>query len=274
MKYLIKDLARISGLQPARIRKWQERYSFLRPTQGSNGYYYYSNDDLFILKNIATELQTGKTISKILAAGRDQLLHPPSQEKFSKREWRLLRVVSANRFEVLDRFLSLRLRQMPFRPWIARELVPLLVLVGRGWEENLISVADEHAFSRWFTGYFQRVLQFRYRSPKRSEESAEILVACFPGDKHELGAMLFSGKLISRGIPVKFVGTLPEEELTRELGRLPYRYLCLSSVLPPGTSQLQNLCRRLGARFPGLSIHLGGSGQSFPRQCRLQKTGT
>ncbi len=69
MKFLIKDLSRMTSFSPARIRKWQERYRIFDPTQGSNGYWYYSNEDYLVLRSIQQRLAMGQKLNSVMGLG-------------------------------------------------------------------------------------------------------------------------------------------------------------------------------------------------------------
>ena len=79
MSYLIKDLSRLSKLSPARIRKWQERYTIFEPVRGENGYWYYTEQDKDVLLGMKTRLERGEKLKDIIALGRDGLLESTTE---------------------------------------------------------------------------------------------------------------------------------------------------------------------------------------------------
>lgn len=255
MKYLIKDLARITGLSPARIRKWQERFGLLKPEIGSNGYHYYSNADLLILQNVRRRVEAGEPLERVVALGHSALASAPAESHFTEAEWHLLNLVAAGRLERLGRDLVARKRGLTVRAWNVRVLAPLCELVGRGWQAGVLSVADEHAFSRWFfTFYMQRI-------PRLEPEALPLwLVVTHPQDEHELGALMHYGRLLEMGVAARFCGRLPEEDLFRELHGTAYKGLSISLVMPRNESLLLNLRLRLRSRFSDLRVIFGGWG--------------
>ena len=184
MKYLVKDLAKMTGLSPSVIRKWQERFKILNPDVGENGYYYYDNDDLFILKNIAQKKKQGESISHIVKHGRDELLKIPVDSEFDEAEWKLINIISRNDFNELRSCLEANLTERSLSSQVRETFLPLVVLVGRAWEKGVLSVADEHSFSRWFTGYFSQKIV----DPVESEDSNWLVSVLPSGRNTKLGA--------------------------------------------------------------------------------------
>ena len=267
MKYLIKDLARITGLGPARIRKWQERFGLLQPDSAPNGYNYYSNEDLFVLQNVQRRLEAGEPLEQVAQLGRAALLSAPEDGQFNASEWRLLNDVAEARFEHLGAELHAKKKRVTARAWNARVLGPLCELVGRGWASGVISVADEHAFSRWFSTFYNRTLA------KPDAARAPIwLVVTHPEDEHELGALMHYGRLLELGVPARLCGRLPEEELFRELQAGAYRALSISVVIPRPERALLNLKARIGKRFSGVNVLFGGWGWRHRIRNRGAKT--
>ena len=257
MKYLIKDLSKMTGLTPARIRKWQERYKILKPETLDNGYHYYDNNDLFVLKRIANELEKNIPLSKILALGRDKLLEPVSQEGFSADELKKIQIIASGKYRTLEVELNRLHKEQSFSSWVKSSLHPLIVLTGKGWERGYISVADEHAFSRWFYSYFsEHIKKFKDKESK----SFDWLVVVYPEDEHEIGALLHYGELLSKGVSARFCGRLPEDELIKELYSGNYRFLTISAVVPRKVSEFESLKKRIQDRFENIKIVFGGYG--------------
>lgn len=254
MDYLIKDLAGLTGLSPARIRKWQERYGILEPKNAPNGYWYYSNDDLFVLKNVNQLLSDGVPLIRIMSRGRKELLGLPSQNNlFNPKELDLIRAISENKFVSIREELSKK-KSESFEAWVKR-LSDVTKMIGDAWCEGVLSIGDEHAFSFWLPGFFREFI----RKFEKSVEP-EILVVSFPGDDHSLGALLHYGLILSRGASARFCGMLPESELFRELSTGKYSEIHISIVVPKQKSEIAGLSKRIRKRFSSIRICFGGVG--------------
>ena len=267
MKYLVKDLARVTGLPPARIRKWQERYRILQPSTGDNGYHYYDNDDLFVLLNMQRRLREGYSPSRAAALGREALLARVAEEAFTEEEWSLLDAITKGHYTKLEEHFARGREGHSFRAWTRTVLQPMIVLVGRAWAGGVLSIAAEHAFTAWFTGYIHKTVE-----PMRKEDEPVWLVVSHPDDPHVIGAMLFYGMLVEHGVPCRFGGQLPVHELLRELSVYPYSRLSISLTVPRSEKSLKRLQESILARHPRIKIRFGGSGYVSPRSGRKSHT--
>ncbi len=239
MKYLIKDLSKYTGLSPARIRKWQERYHILQPEQKENGYYYYSNDDLKVLIFFKRQLENGKSLKELSTIKREEILSKDLYiNDFNKKELKIINAISKLEYDLIKKNLD-KIYFESLLKWV-KEIEKLLILTGKAWEKNFITVADEHSFSNWLRNYISsKVLKyFIYDKPI-------WLVCVFPGDQHELGALLHFVKLLYYKVPAKFVGMLPEHYLLQEIKLNSYKYISISVVLPQSIKKLQNLKNKI-----------------------------
>lgn len=253
MKFLIKDLSRMTSFSPARIRKWQERYRIFNPTQGSNGYWYYSNEDYLVLRSIQQRLAMGQKLNLVMGLGREFLLANLINDEFTQTEWKLIQFIKDSNYEMLENHLFVERKSKTYGSWVRGTLGPLLTMVGRAWETGFVSIAEEHALSHWFHGFVLQSLK-AYPAPS----AIDWLVVTYPGDPHELGALLHYAILRSRGKKVRFAGDLPREELIREIRSNEYQRVSISVVLPQGREKLEQLREELIAVAPGLQVYFGG----------------
>lgn len=83
--------------------------------------------------------------------------------------------------------------------------------IGRLWQENSISVAQEHVA----TAISQLVLAFLYpRMPRAPRVEKRVMVACVEGEFHDMGARVCADFLEMGGFDVRFLGAdVPAESL-------------------------------------------------------------
>lgn len=253
VKFLIKDLSRLTGLSPARIRKWQERFRLLSPVQGENGYHYYDNDDLRILLNVRKRLTEGQKLKSIVMLPKNELLLSPVL--FENEEWALLNAIARNEFRTLELRFDHVLESSSIPGWIRKALHPAILLTGEAWSKGILSVADEHAFSHWLRGYILSRIE-----PYQTDQTPVWLVVSFPGDGHELGALLHYSLLLYHKVPARFCGMLPEEQLIKELQKQHYRSVSISIVLPRKEEEIKRLRNRIVEETSVTRIHFGGYG--------------
>jgi DNA-binding transcriptional MerR regulator len=261
MKYLIKDLSKMTGVKGSTIRKWQERYGIFDPQVAPNGYWYYSNDDYIVLNRIVNFLERGDKISKVVALGREYLLKYQNTENYSQEERNFFRSLQANDFSTIEAKYNQLFQEVGFRTFVREHLHKLVIFVGRGWNDGLISVADEHAFSRWFIGYLSKLIQ-----PIRKDVEPIWLVASFPGDTHELGALMHYALLCSKNIPVRFVGSLPIEHIVKELVKPHYKAISFSLAVQQPLKKIEKIKNLVLTKTKVQNIYFGGRGIKLLRK--------
>ncbi|MDT0214731.1 B12-binding domain-containing protein [Rothia sp. ARF10] len=84
-------------------------------------------------------------------------------------------------------------------------VLPFLNAVGRAWERGDCSVASEHFASQvvrsWLTGAALADID------AASTATDPIVLACPPGERHDLGLLCFHVLLVRSGVPSRFLGS-------------------------------------------------------------------
>ncbi|MCY1073155.1 cobalamin B12-binding domain-containing protein [Archangium lansingense] len=123
--------------------------------------------------------------------------------------------------------------------------------IGRKWQENEISVAQEHMA----TAISQLALSHLYRHlPRDPPNGRRVMVACVEGELHELGARMASDFLEMAGFDVRFLGaSIPTEHLAREVRESNPDLLALSVTMTyhiPALRQAVTAVREVAPRLP------------------------
>ncbi len=84
-------------------------------------------------------------------------------------------------------------------------LLPYLRLLGDQWERGVRSVAHEHFASGLTRGHLLRVIGADH-PPDLADPRPTVLVACPPGERHDLGPLGFAAVLDDAGWRVEFLG--------------------------------------------------------------------
>ncbi len=263
MRLTAKKLSELTNVPAANIRKWRERYSILDPQRGENGYLYYTSEDYRVVLSINRLLAEGKKLAAIMQLGREKLLEMAPKANHSNDEMRFLEKVIEGDFAVLTHELDAYLQMHSAESLVQRRVLPQTVLVGRAWESGFITVATEHAFSRWMMGYLSQ-LALRFTRKKGGDR----LFIAFPDDQHELGAMMHYVLMSSEGLGGKFCGALPFDRLVEELGHGDYEELHVSATIPRSRDEIEKFVSSVHKKFPHIKVKIGGSGVK-PREGAL-----
>jgi MerR family transcriptional regulator, light-induced transcriptional regulator len=134
--------------------------------------------------------------------------------------------------------------------------------IGRLWQENLITIADEHMA----TAISQMALAHLYdRAPRAKGHGKKIWVACIEGELHDFPARLVADALDLAGFEVRYLGAnVPTESLIRMLQRDMPDLLALSVTMAFNLSALRGAIRAIRAiHGPSLPIAVGGNACEF-----------
>ncbi len=128
--------------------------------------------------------------------------------------------------------------------------------IGRLWQENHISVAQEHLA----TAISQLALSHLYRHlPRDPDNGRTVLLSCVEGELHELGARMASDFLEMAGFEVRFLGAnVPTEHLVREVRESKPDLLALSVTMSYHVPALRKAVAAVREVAPGLPIAVGG----------------
>ncbi len=128
--------------------------------------------------------------------------------------------------------------------------------IGRLWQENLISVAQEHLA----TAISQLALSHLYRHlPRDPSNGRTVMLSCVEGELHELGARVASDFLEMAGFDVRFLGAnVPTEHLVREVRAQKPDLLALSVTMTYHIPALRQAVAAVREVAPLLPLAVGG----------------
>ncbi|WP_240359215.1 cobalamin B12-binding domain-containing protein [Pyxidicoccus trucidator] len=128
--------------------------------------------------------------------------------------------------------------------------------IGRLWQENIISVAQEHLA----TSISQLALAHLYRHlPRDPDNGKVVMMSCVEGELHEVGARMASDFLEMAGFDVRFLGAnVPPEHLARMVRDVRPDLLALSVTMTYHLPQLREAVKHARAAAPGVPIAVGG----------------
>lgn len=207
----IHRVAKLTGLSKDVIRVWERRYGLLKPTRGANRYRHYSDEDVALLRYLKEQLDAGASIGELAKLGREELLararvNVPRVAVVENMFGRLLgELVSA--LNPLDRVtfekrLNGAVAVVPFDEALHGILLPLQEQIGRLWHEGQVSIAVEH----YVTSQIQQKIFSAMNQLPVTEFGATVVVACPPGEEHDIAALAVAYQCRVRGCRVYYLG--------------------------------------------------------------------
>jgi MerR family transcriptional regulator, light-induced transcriptional regulator len=199
----IGELSRRTGVSPELLRAWEHRYGLLRPARSAGGFRLYSSEDEERVRRTTAFLADG-----LSAAEAARLAAAPSSSE-RRAEQPLIADLAEQLKTALDSFDAAAGHAAMDRVFGAVSvefsfteiLIPYLHDLGERWAEGTVSVAQEHFASNLIRG---RLLSLA--RDWRVDGSSSVVLACMPGETHDLGLILLGILLARRGWQVTLLG--------------------------------------------------------------------
>jgi len=144
-----------------------------------------------------------------------------------------------------------------------RLILPAQREIGRLWEENRISVAQEHLATSISQLALARLYPHLARGPGNGRR---VLVACVEGEQHDVGARMGADFLEMAGFDVHFLGAnVAIAALLSALGSERCDLLGLSATMHFHLASLRRTVRAVQSAQPSLPILVaGGISDAYP----------
>src|SRR3954469_24389068 len=252
----IGELSKRSGVSPHVLRAWERRYGLLRPVRSSGGLRLYSTDDLDRVRRMREHLGEGVAAAEAAAlvtgaAPGGAAAGPAFEAEAARRDLgtALDSFDEARANDVIDALLAVATIDVFLRD----VLLPYLHELGDRWERGEASIAQEHFASNVLRG---RLLGLGRDWGRGIGPRA--LLACLPGEEHELGLIAFGLALRSRGWRIAYLGAdTPLETLANAAGELEPDVIAVSAVATDRVETLDDGLRRLARAH---TVVVGGVG--------------
>ncbi len=233
----IGELARRAGIPASTLRAWERRYGIVEPARTESGYRLYSAADerrLRAMVELITQgLAPAEAAAQVIAAaptpdgrgaGQADAPEEPAGEGFGALREELIERLRAfdevGAHAVLDRALAAYGAEN-----LVHELVlPTLRRTGEMWEDGSVSVGQEHFGTLLIRG---RILALGRGWSEG--EGPLLLLACAPGERHDLPLVAFGLTMRRRGFRIALLGAdTPLETLADTAMRLRPERVVLS----------------------------------------------
>jgi MerR family transcriptional regulator, light-induced transcriptional regulator len=248
----IAALTQRTGVPSDTIRKWEQRYGVLHPERTPGGQRRYSELDVARVEWLKERIHEGYRIGEAAA-----LLGAGDQVARTVEELRNGIVAStiASDVDALGQLVDQALALAPLDKSFAQVLAPALVEVGERWASGAVSVAQEHLVSSIVRAALQKLL-----SDQRADVRGTAVLACAPGERHEIGLLMLAVMLRSDGWQVAYLGAdTPFTDAVALADRLHANALCFSAA---SKENAQALDRELATTLlrRSLAVLVGGRG--------------
>lgn len=217
----IREVSRLTGVNPVTLRAWERRYGLIQPTRTDSGHRLYSQADIDDIRLILGWLERGVAVSKvgsILARGQSVLREagrPAEADTTGRKQAQLREALQAFDGASLGRLFDQASASHSVDEAFAGIFMPV-------WHDLAAGQGMFGQTSEWlFLDQFLRARVLSLLQLSRKGCSQRVLMAPLPGHCHEL-ELLVAGLLLSSdevGVTLLAPGQ-PLEELTLVCERL------------------------------------------------------
>ena len=198
----IGELSRRSGVSPELLRAWERRYGLLQPTRSAGGLRLYSPDDLARVQAMQQHLADGYAAAEAAALASQTTRHRDEEIATPTGKDELATALASFNDGDAHAVFDALLARLSIDTLLRDVIVPYLHELGTRWERGEVSIAQEHFASTLLRG---RLLGLA-RGWGRGIGPVAVL-ACAPGEQHDLGLLAFGLALRARGWRIIYLGT-------------------------------------------------------------------
>jgi DNA-binding transcriptional MerR regulator len=257
----IGELSRRVSVSPALLRAWERRYGLLAPARTSGGLRLYTSADERRVRDMKAGLRRGLSaaeaaraaISGSPGAGREAVLGPDAAGLAAALD--AMDAESAH--AAIDRLFA----TFTLETVLSEVVIPYLHDLGERWASGEISVTQEHFASNLIGG--------RLLALARGWEGGDgplAVLACPPGEQHDLSLIAFGLALRGQGWRIAFLGAdTPIASVADAAETFRPEIAVLGAVMATGLDEHAEELAAL-ARVQNVAIAGAGANQELARK--------
>ncbi len=202
----IGELSRRVGVSPELLRAWERRYGLLSPSRTAGGFRLYGPRDEWRIGRMLDHLSEGISAAEAAALARAEEAGPVNEDG---RGAPAPGALGDDLRRALDEFddsgahaaLDRLLGAFPLQTVLHDVVLPYLHELGERWQRGEASVAQEH-----FASALLRARLLGLARGWGSGQGPRALLACLPGNQHDLPLICFGLALRAHGWRITFLG--------------------------------------------------------------------
>ena len=256
----IGEFSRRVGVSPELLRAWERRYELLQPIRTEGGFRLYTDDDAARDERMKRALDEG--LSAAEAARRALVQESSTERALDGARERLVAAARAYDEATVHAMLDQALAGFSLESVLRDLVLPALREIGTEWERGELEIGQEHFAS---TLVRERLLALARHWGRGGGPLA--ILACAPGERHDIGLIAFGLVLRSHGWRILFLGAdTPIATLRRAVETTDPRLVVVASMDGELLEEQSTELRRLGLAAP---LVLAGTGATDDLCARL-----
>jgi len=272
--YTIGTVSQLTGVGSITLRAWERRYDLIKPIRKESGHRLYTRKHIDQINRITSLTSQGMRISQIRPEMLETVEPSAGESDHAERNrWdealdSMIAAIVDFDEERLEENYNEILSVAPIEEVTRRLIQPLLRALGSRWESGEGNVAEEHFFSFFLRNRLGA--QFHHRARRKS--GPLLLVACLPGEMHEIALQVFALAAHNHGYRILSLGaSMPLEEIAYVSRKKKCEAIVLSGSVEPDPKVID---RDLASLVDEVEVPVFVGGQSSIAVCdAINRTG-
>jgi DNA-binding transcriptional MerR regulator len=270
----IRTVSSLTGVNAVTLRAWERRYNLITPQRTPKGHRLYTHKDVERINQVVGLLNQGISVSHVkplLDQAPGEVLATATRDEgdsWKSHQEKMLTAIEKFDEPALDSTYNDALSLYPVDIVNQRLTTPLLRLLGERWKKRDMGIAEEHFFSV----YLRNKLGTRIHHMNQRGNGPLLLLACLPGELHEIGLLFFALAAVNAGYRALILGAnTPLQQIPGVLDIKPCVGVVLSGSANPARRVIDTDLPDLMARLT-IPVFAGGE-TAVSYQDKLEQAG-
>lgn len=204
--FTIADVSAITGIKKDTLRKWEQRYDFLKPMRLSNSYRQYSQHQVEFLFILSGKIKEGLSLKKAIAA-TNEVIHTANSSAHQSHYFffQLLAYGEQCNEDKFSYTLHQAHQQCGLTTYLQEIVQPFLKEVGNRWATKQWAEYQEK-FSSTLLQHHLIELSHQIPIPQNAKL---VMGACLPNEQHELPLHILLLQIQLKGYRIFLIGQSP-----------------------------------------------------------------
>jgi len=251
----IGEFARRVGVSPELLRAWERRYGLLSPKRSAGGFRLYTDEDAARVNRMRRALAEGLSAAE---AARVAVEHQrPPDGLLEHAAQRLYAAIESYDEAAVHAVLDEHLAAFGLETLLREVIMPTLVRIGAAWQRGELEIGHEHFASNLIRGRLLALARLWGRG-----DGPLALLACPPGESHDINLLAFGILLRSHGWRIIFLGAnTPISTLKQTTDTTRPAAIVLTTFDPTVLEAQSAALRSLAHTVP---LYIAGPGATHP----------
>lgn len=262
----IGEFSRRVGVTPELLRAWEQRYGLLRPVRTAGGFRLYGEEDAERVARMRRALDEGLSAGEAARVALESE-RPPDHLMEDVRA-RLIEAIRTYDEAAVQAALDDALAVFGLDAFVRDLILPTLAVIGRGWQEGNLDISQEHFASNIIRG---RLLSLGRLWGRGSGPVA--LLACAPGEQHDISLLAFGLILRSHGWRILFLGANTPLSTLHQTARTSGAAVIVLVTFDTGLLESEGTALRRLTRTTPLFLSGPGASPELTGHLRIRRLG-